>query len=162
MPCFVHKQRIRILTTFIMFHIHRYESILLQLDKNPNMATLLHNDKSYPKFNTLEELLAHPDLDPFGIQSQFEQFLTARVPYPTLLVRNDVMQHLDGLKKLESIIYNIIGKRYDLVELYDKKYNTKYPLEVVENTKLRDEFRDRYSELDKVFKSQPLIRLLLQ
>ena len=125
------------------------------------MARLLHNDKSYPKFNTLEELLAHPDSDPFGIQSQFEQFLTARVPYPKLLVRNDIMQHLDGLEKLESIIYNIIGKRYDLVSLYDKEYNTKYGLEVVDNDRLRDEFRDRYSELDKVFKAQPLIQLLM-
>ena len=100
-----------------MFHIQRYESILFQLDKNANMARLLHNDKSHPKFSTLEKLLAHPDSDPFGIQSQFEQFLTARVPYPILLVRNDVMQHLDGLEKLESIIYNIIGKRYDIVSL---------------------------------------------
>ena len=99
----------RILSSFIMFHFQRYESILLQLDKNPNMARLLHNDKLYPKFNTLKELLAHPDSDPFGIQSQFEQFLTARVPYPILLVRYDVMQHLDGLEKLESIIENTIG-----------------------------------------------------
>ena len=125
------------------------------------MARYLHNDKSYPKFNTLEELLAHPDSDPFGIQSQFEQFLTARVLYPILLVRYDIMQHLDGLEKLESIMYNIIGKSYDLVSLYDKKYTTKYPLEVVDNVKLRDEFRERYSELNKVFKAQPLIRLLL-
>ena len=125
------------------------------------MARLLHNDKSYPKFNTLEALLAHPNSDPFGIQSQFEQFLTARVSYPILLVRNDIMQHLDGLEKLESIIYNIIGKRYDLVSLYDKEYTTKYPLEVVENVMLRDEFRDRYSELDQFFESQPLIRLLM-
>jgi len=125
------------------------------------MARLLNNDKSYLKFNTLEELLAHPDPDPFGIQSQFEQFLTARVPYPILLIRNDVMQHLDGLEKLESIIYSIIRKRYDLVSLYNKEYTTKYPLEVVDNVKLRDEFRDRYSELDKVFKAQPLIRLVM-
>ena len=71
------------------------------------------------------------------------------------------MQHLDGLEKLDSIIYNIIGKRYDLVSLYDKEYTTKYPLEVVENVMLRDEFRDRYSELDQFFESQPLIRLLM-
>jgi len=144
-----------------MFHIHRYESILFQLDKNPNMARLLHNDKSYPKFNTLEDLLAHPDPDPFGIQSQFEQFLTARVSYPILLVRYEIMQQKDGLEKLESIIYNIIGKRYDLVSLYNKEYTTKYPLEVVDNVKLRDEFRDRYSELNEVFKAQPLIRLVM-
>ena len=117
--------------------------------------------KLYPKFNTLKELLAHPDSDPFGIQSQFEQFLTARVPYPILLVRYDVMQHLDGLEKLESIIENTIGKRYDLVSLYNKEYTTKYPLEVVDNVKLRDEFRDRYSELNEVFKAQPLIRLVM-
>jgi len=125
------------------------------------MARLLHNDKSSPKFNTLEELLAHPDPDPFGIRSQFEQFLTARVPYPILLIRNDVMQHLDGLEKLESIIYDIIGKRYDLVSLYNKEYTTKYPLEVVDNVKLRDEFRERYSKLDQFFKAQPLIRLVM-
>ena len=125
------------------------------------MARLLHNDKLYPKFNTLEELLAHPDPDPFGIQSQFEQFLTARVPYPIALVRYDIMQQKDGLEKLESIIYSIIGKRYDLVSLYDKEYNTKYGLEVVENIKLRDEFRERYSKLDQFFKAQPLIRLVM-
>ena len=125
------------------------------------MARLLHNDKSYPKFNTLEGLLSNPDPDPFGIQSQFEQFFTARVPYPILLVRYDIMQQKDGLEKLESTIYSIIGKRYDLVSLYDKEYNTKYGLEVVENIKLRDEFRDRYSELNKVFKAQPLIRLVM-
>ena len=125
------------------------------------MARLLHNDKLYPKFNTLKELLAHPDSDPFGIQSQFEQFLTARVPYPIALVRYDIMQQKDGLEKLESIIYSIIGKRYDLVSLYDKEYNTKYGLEVVENIKLRDEFRERYSKLDQFFKAQPLIRLVM-
>ena len=71
------------------------------------------------------------------------------------------MQHLDGLEKLESIIENTIGKRYDLVSLYNKEYTTKYPLEVVDNVKLRDEFRDRYSELNEVFKAQPLIRLVM-
>jgi hypothetical protein len=71
------------------------------------MARLLHNDKSYLKFNTLEELISHPDPDPFGIQSQFEQFLTARVPYPILLVRYDIMQHRAGLEKLDSTIYTL-------------------------------------------------------
>jgi hypothetical protein len=44
-----------------------YESILSQLRRHPDNAKKLHNNEAYLKFSTLEELLSHPDHDPFGI-----------------------------------------------------------------------------------------------
>jgi hypothetical protein len=138
-----------------------YESILSQLKRHPDNSKKLHNDEAYPEFSTLQQLLAHPDLDPFGIQSQFDEFLTANVRYPILLVRYDVFSSAVALKKLQTLVEKLLGRNYSFTSLLSKGYKRKSTLESISNSTLREQFLDRYSHLQEIFDSQPVIRLLM-
>jgi hypothetical protein len=57
-----------------------YSSILSELKENGNLDTakIIHNDQSYPRFSSLEQLLSHPDDDPIGIRNQFFEMMHLR------------------------------------------------------------------------------------
>ena len=121
----------------------------------------LHNDEDYYEFYTLGDLLRHPDQDPFGIKSQFENFLTANVRYPILLVRYDIFKNLEALNKLETVVSELDGNQYNFTSLFVEKHQRKSTLESITNATLREQFVERYSELSEYLNSQPLIRLLM-
>ena len=121
----------------------------------------LHNDEDYYEFYTLGDLLSHPDQDPFGIKSQFEQFLTANVRYPILLVRYNIFNNHEALHKLETVVSALAGNQYNFTSLFVENYQRKSTLESISNATLREKFVERYSELNEIFNSQPLIRLLM-
>ena len=139
-----------------------YESILSQLGgRHPDNAMKLHNDDQNPEFFTLDNLLSHPDQDPFGMTSQLDYFLAANVRYPILLVRYDVLNNLEALHKLEIVMSELAGVQYNFIFLFVENYKRKPSLESISNATLREQFVLRYSGLSEIFNSQPLIRLLM-
>ena len=139
-----------------------YESILSQLGgRHPDNAMKLHNDDQNPEFFTLDNLLSHPDQDPFGMTSQLDYFLAANVRYPILLVRYDVLNNLEALHKLEIVMSELAGVQYNFIFLFVENYKRKSSLESISNATLREQFVLRYSGLSEIFNSQPLIRLLM-
>ena len=124
---------------------------------------MLHNNKVFPELSTLDDLLSHPDQDPLGIKNQFEHFLTANVSYPILLVRDDALHHADNLGKLNALVTELADdETYDISPIA-KAYNrpNSYSLGSISDTELREQFVERYSALNDLFESQPLIRLLI-
>jgi hypothetical protein len=153
---------------------------LSQLETNPEIARIMHNDRSYPIFSTLEDLLSHPDVDPIGIRSQFEQFLAAEnVAYPIVLVRDDVFRHGDELERLGLMVSRLLAgdsdvddgsrsRRYNFTSLSaaDDKDRRGHraenaALESISNASLRDRLVERYSALNEIFDSRPLIQLVM-
>ena len=118
----------------------------------------MHNDEAYLEFSTLEELLEHPDHDPFGIQNQFEEFLTASsVNYPILLVKYDTFRHPSALLKLGSVVSKITGTQYNFTSLSSEDYKRTSSIGSISNSTLREQFIERYSRLNEIFDSQPLL-----
>ena len=149
-----------------------YQSILSELNDSGKLdtASILHNDKNYPTFSSVEELLLHPDNDPTGIQHQFESFATAdNVAYPLILIRDDIFSHAEALKKLESLVSQLLDdngdqEEYDIISVlrergYDKPKS--YSLESIEDVESRNQFISRFEAVHDLFESQPLIRHLV-
>jgi hypothetical protein len=111
------------------------------------------------EFSTLEELLLHPDQDPFGIKSQFESFLTANVTYPIILVKCDTFHHLSSLQKLGQIVSEITGIEHNFTSMFINGYNRTSSIASISNSTLREQFIKRYSQLNDMFNSMPLIHL---
>ncbi len=151
-----------------------------QLETNPEIARIMHNDGSYPIFSTLEDILSHPDVDPIGIRSQFEQFLAAEnVAYPIVLVKDDVFRHVDELERLGSMVSRLLAgdsdgddgamsPGYDFTSLLvaddeDRRGRRveNAALESISNVSLRDGLIERYSALNEIFESRPLIQLVM-
>ena len=145
----------------MLFDFFSYESILSQLRRHTDNPIKLHNDESYYEFSSLEELLLHPDQDPFGIKSQFDHFLTDKVSYPIVLVRYESLNNLKSLEKLESLVSKLTGNQYNFTSLYDEGYKRESSLDLITDGILREQFVQRYSDLQQIFESQPLIRLLM-
>ena len=136
-----------------------YESILSQISSHSDIAQKLHNDAVYPTFESLKHLLSHPDQDPVGIRNQFEEFLSANVTYPIVLVRSDTFSNMDALKKFGLVISKLLGDSYDFTSLY-REDDKSSSLDSISDPELRTRFVERYQDLNELFKSQPLIRLL--
>ena len=64
----------------------------------------MHNGDAYPNLSTLEEPLSHPDQDAVGTREQFEHVPTANVMYVMVFVRNDTLNHIDALQKIEIVV----------------------------------------------------------
>jgi hypothetical protein len=142
-----------------------YSSILSELEENNNLDTakILHNDKTYPSFSSLEQLLSHPDEDPMGIRNQFEKFLTAdNLDYPIMLVRDDALESHDAVQKLNALVTKL-GFEDDITEAIAKEGINKsnMTVESIGDDDVRERFIWRFAALDEIFASQPLIRLLL-
>ena len=126
----------------------------------------MHNNKHYPTFSTLKELLLHPDDDPMGIRNQFEQFLAAdNLVYPIILIRDDIFDNADAMKKLDSLVSQMVDDdEYDIISvLTDKGYEkpTSSSLGSIQNAELQKQFISRYADLNDMFEKQPLIRILM-
>ena len=149
-----------------------------QIETNPEIARIMHNDGSYPIFSTLEDLLSHPDVDPIGIRSQFDQFLAAEnVAYPIVLVRDDIFRHGDELERLGSMVSRLLSgdsdgdddarsRRYDFTSLLaattcSGRRTENAALESISNASLRDGLVERYSALNEIFDSRPLVQLVM-
>lgn len=112
-----------------------------------------------PSFSSLEQLLSHPDDDPTGIMHQFESFLTAdNLDYPIVLVRDDVLIDPTSMRQLNKIMAKLGHQGTILQEFYFPK---SISLESITNLRLRESFKKRFSALNDVFESQPMIRVIL-
>lgn len=139
-----------------------YESILSQLRRHPDNIQKLHNDEAFPSIKTLSDLLDHPDAEPFGIQQQFMQFYHANVSYPIIYVKYDALLHLPSLQKLDGILSEMMGDNtYNLTSLFNSTYQRKSSLNNIPDASLRERFIERYKTLQKIFDSQPNIRVTM-
>jgi hypothetical protein len=136
-----------------------YDSILSQLRRHPDNIQKLHNDESFPSINTIEDLLAHPDHDPFGIQQQFIQFYHANVSYPIIYMKYEALLQLSSLQKLDGILLEMTGNSYNLTSLFDSTYRRVSSLDTISDIALRTRFIDRYRDVQQMFDSQPLLRV---
>lgn len=145
-----------------------YGSILSELNGTGSLDTakLLHNDNTHPTFSTLEGLLSYPDDDPMGIRNQFEHFLLAsNLNYPIILVRDDALARADLTEKLDGLISQLANETdfsisQAVANMGLEKVKSQ-SMESIGNPDTREQFVERYSALNKLFESQPLIRLLI-
>ena len=113
-----------------------------------------------PSFSSLEQLLSHPDDDPTGIMHQFESFLTAdNLNYPIVLVRDDALIDPTSMRKLNKIMAKL-GHQDDILQGFYFPPKS-ISLESITNLRLRESFKKRFSALNDVFESQPMIRVIL-
>eukprot|EP00956_Cyclotella_meneghiniana_P044702 scaffold331331_cov96-Cyclotella_meneghiniana.AAC.4 len=116
---------------------------------------------SIPSFTSLEQLLSHPDDDSTGIMHQFESFLTADyINYPVVLVKDQVLIDPTSMRKLNKIMAEL-GHQEDMNMLQEFYRPKSTSLESITNSSLRESFRKRFSALNDVLESQPMIRVIL-
>ena len=143
-----------------------YSSIISEINNNGNLDTtkIIHNDNTYPRFLSLDQLLHHPDDDPTGIRHQFENYLTANnLVYPIILLRDDALEHPQSIKRLNKFVSHF-GYDDDITDLLDKKGFRKLnspSLDSIEDDDLRERFEKRFLSLNATFESQPIVNILL-
>ena len=127
------------------------------MDPKPFQLMIYHS----PSFTSLEQLLSHPDDDPTGIMHQFESFLTPDyINYPVVLVKDQVLIDPTSMRKLNKIMAEL-GHQEDMNMLQEFYRPKSTSLESITNSSLRESFRKRFSALNDVFESQPMIRVIL-
>ena len=155
-----------ILSLISYFHIS-YQSILSELNDDGKLDTarVLHNNKNFPAFSSIEELLSYPDDDPTGIRHQFENFITAKnLVYPVILIRDDIFHHTEAVKELKKLVSQLLGEEeYDILSILNERgYDQpkSHSLESIMDSELKNQFIRRFEDIHDTFQSQPLIRLL--
>ena len=127
------------------------------MDPKPFQLMIYHS----PRFTSLEQLLSHPDDDPTGIMHQFESFLTPDyINYPVVLVKDQVLIDPTSMRKLNKIMAEL-GHQEDMNMLQEFYRPKSTSLESITNSSLRESFRKRFSALNDVLESQPMIRVIL-
>jgi hypothetical protein len=101
-----------------------------------------------------------------GIRNQFEHFLLAsNLNYPIILVRDDALARADLTEKLDGLISQLANETdfsisQAVANMGLEKVKSQ-SMESIGNPDTREQFVERYSALNKLFESQPLIRLLI-